>query len=129
MFKMSTFEESKSEPMVNSELDEDIVSRFSPQQALTYFNLYLKNAGSILESMARDFQNNDIESIRARAHKLKGSSMVIGATKMKELAAEIEKNAKENGKADAEKFEHLKEQFAQLVNLLKSRYNINFVQL
>ncbi len=128
MFKMSTFEDSKSEPMLDSQLDEDTVSHFSPQQVITYFNLYLKNANIIIESMARDFQNNDIEAIRSRAHKLKGSSMVVGATKMKELAAEIEKNAKENGKADAEKFEHLKEQFSQLVNLLKSRYNINFAQ-
>lgn len=114
--------------MLDSQLDEDIVSHFSPQQTLTYFNLYLKNAAVVIEGMARDFQYNDIESIRARAHKLKGSSMVVGAIKMREIAAEIEKNAKENGKADAEKFEHLKEQFTQLVSLLKSRYNINFVQ-
>jgi len=114
--------------MVNSELDEDIVSRFSHQQIVTYFNLYLKNAGIIIESMNQDFQNKDYESLRARAHKLKGSSMVVGALRIKEMASEIENEAKEKSKMDEHKFQQLKEQFIRLSDLLKIRYNISLDQ-
>ena len=114
--------------MTDSQLDEDVVSRFSHQQIVTYFNLYLKNAGIIIEVMGQDFKNKDYESLRARAHKLKGSSMVVGASRIKEMAAEIEHDAKEQNKADDEKFQQLKEQFIQLANLLRIRYNISFEQ-
>ena len=112
--------------MIDSQLDEEIVSRFSHQQIIIYFNLYLKNASVIIESMAPDFQNKDYESVRARAHKLKGSSMVVGAKKMRELASVIEQDAREKNRADEEKLDKLKEQFVQLINLLKIRYNISF---
>jgi len=124
--KTGIFDELKSQPMLNSQLDEDIVSRFSHQQVITYFNLYLKNASVIIDSMAEDIQNKDYESLRSRAHKLKGSSMVVGAGIMKELASAIEQHAKEKNKADIEKFEQLKDQFAELIHLLKIRYNISY---
>ena len=114
--------------MVDSQLDEDIVSRFSHQQIVSYFNLYLKNAGIIIENMNQDFQNKDYESLRARAHKLKGSSMVVGAIRIKEMAAEIENEAKEKNKIDKQKFQLLREQFIQLSELLKIRYSISLEQ-
>jgi len=117
--------ELKAKFMVNSYLDEDIVSRFSDDQVVTYFNMYLKNASLIIENLKDDFQTKDIESIKARSHKLKGSSMVVGAVRIKELSAEIENDAREKNKADNEKFELLKEQFNQLAYLLKIRYNIS----
>jgi hypothetical protein len=114
--------------MIDSQLDEDVVSRFSHQQIITYFNLYLKNAGIIIGNMGEDFQRNDYDSLRAKAHKLKGSSMVVGALRIKEMAAEIENDAKEKNKADGEKLQQLKEQFIQLADLLKIRFNISFEQ-
>ena len=111
--------------MLNSYLDEDVVSRFSDDQVITYFNMYLKNASLIIENLKGDFQTKDIESIISRAHKLKGSSMVVGAIQIQALSAEIELYAREKNKADIEKFELLKEQFNQLTDLLKIRYNIS----
>ena len=52
--------------------------------------------------------------------------MVVGAIQIQALSAEIEQDARDKNKADIEKIELLKEQFNQLVDLLKIRYNISF---
>jgi HPt (histidine-containing phosphotransfer) domain-containing protein len=112
--------------MNNKLLDENIVAQFSTKQINTYFSLYLKNAASIIDSLQKDVANNDIEAVRQRAHKLKGSSMVVGATSLRNLSSDIEKEAKENNTIDNEKVTELKTQFEQLANLLNQRYNLSF---
>ena len=67
-----------------------------------------------------------MEAVRQRAHKLKGSSMVVGAIAMKNLSHEIEEAVRDKKPVDAEKFQQLKDQFQQLADLLKNRYNLSF---
>jgi HPt (histidine-containing phosphotransfer) domain-containing protein len=112
--------------MNNKLLDENIVAQFSTKQINTYFSLYLKNAYSLIDSLKDDIANNDLESVRQRAHKLKGSSMVVGATTVRNLSSEIEESAKEKRPISSDKFNELKDQFEQLVNLLQNRYNLGF---
>jgi HPt (histidine-containing phosphotransfer) domain-containing protein len=110
----------------NKLLDENIVAQFSSQQINTYFSLYLKNANAIIESMMNDFQSNNMEAVRQRAHKLKGSSMVVGAIAMKTLSHEIEEAARDKKPIEPAKIQQLKDQFEQLTDLLKQRYNLSF---
>src|SRR5438552_16564055 len=112
--------------MTNTLLDENIVAQFSSQQINAYFSLYLKNASSLIDNLLIDFNNQNIEAVRQRAHKLKGSSMVVGAIAMKNLSHEIEEAAKDKKPIDPQKLQQLKEQFQKLADLLKSRYNLSF---
>ena len=112
----------------NKLLDENVVAQFSSKQINTYFSLYLKNANSLIDSLKNDIAKNDLESIRQRAHKLKGSSMVVGATSLRNLSSEIEEAAKDKQEVSTEKYDELKEQFDQLVNLLQNKYNLGFTR-
>jgi HPt (histidine-containing phosphotransfer) domain-containing protein len=107
-------------------LDENVVAQFSSKQINTYFSLYLKNAYSLIESLERDLANHDLEAIRQRAHKLKGSSMVVGATSLRNLSSEIEEAAKDHQEVGESKLHQLKEEFDQLAKLLHQRYNLSF---
>ncbi len=107
-------------------LDENIVAQFSTQQINTYFSLYLKNANAIIDNLQSDLDSNNIEAIRQRAHKLKGSSMVVGAMAMKNLAQEIEEAAKEKRPIEGEKLTQLKDSFQKLTDVLQQRYNLTY---
>jgi hypothetical protein len=52
--------------------------------------------------------------------------MVVGATTVRNLSSEIEESAKEKRPISSDKFNELKDQFEQLVNLLQNRYNLGF---
>ena len=106
-------------------LDENIIAQFSPQQINTYFSLYLKNATRLIESLQTDMQNKDLESIRQRAHKLKGSSMVVGAESIRNISQEIEEAAKSKEPVSEEKIQQLKDQFQLLSQTLKQRFNLS----
>ena len=110
----------------NKILDENVVAQFSSNQINTYFSLYLKNAQVLIENLQRDLQNNDLEAVRQRAHKLKGSSMVVGATVIKDISHEIEELAKDKEPIEEAKIEALRDNFNQLSDLLKQRYNLTF---
>jgi HPt (histidine-containing phosphotransfer) domain-containing protein len=112
--------------MTDKLLDENIVAQFSSQQINTYFSLFLKNANALISSLATDLEANNMEGVRQRAHKLKGSSMVVGAIAMKNLSHEIEEAARDKKEVEAEKVQKLKDQFQQLADLLQQRYNLSF---
>jgi HPt (histidine-containing phosphotransfer) domain-containing protein len=112
--------------MTNILLDENVVAQFSSNQINTYFSLYLKNANLLIDNILTDFQNHNFEGVRQRAHKLKGSSMVVGAVSLKEISHEIEEAIREKKPVDEEKVAQLREQFQQLADLLKKRYNLSF---
>jgi HPt (histidine-containing phosphotransfer) domain-containing protein len=107
-------------------LDENIVAQFSSQQINTYFSLYLKNATAIIDNLQADLESNNIEAIRQRAHKLKGSSMVVGAMAMKNIAQELEEAAKEKRDIEPAKLQELKNSFKNLTDILQQRYNLTF---
>ena len=107
-------------------LDENVVAQFSSQQINTYFSLYLKNAQSLIESLQKDIEANNLEAARQRAHKLKGSSMVVGATAMKAVSEEIESEARSKHPIPSSKIMELKNEFNQLASLLQQRYNLKY---
>jgi HPt (histidine-containing phosphotransfer) domain-containing protein len=112
--------------LINNLLDENVVAQFSSLQIKTYFSLYLKNANAIIENILVDFGNSNWDSLRQRAHKLKGSSMVVGAIAMKKISNEIEDAVRNNIAVEPEKIEELKEQYKQLADLLQNRFNVSF---
>jgi HPt (histidine-containing phosphotransfer) domain-containing protein len=107
-------------------LDENIVAQFSSNQINTYFSLYLKNASALIDNIIIDFKNSNFDAVRQRAHKLKGSSMVVGAVALKEISHDIEEAIREKKPLDEHKVEELRDQFQQLADLLKKRYNLSF---
>jgi HPt (histidine-containing phosphotransfer) domain-containing protein len=112
--------------MTNVLLDENVVAQFSSNQINTYFSLYLKNASTLIDNIAEDFKNHNLEAVRQRAHKLKGSSMVVGAVALKEISHDIEEAIRDKKEVDEQKVEDLRVQFQQLADLLKKRYNLSF---
>src|SRR2546427_12977328 len=89
-------------------LDENVVAQFSSHQINTYFSLYLKNAVILIDSLQKDLESNNLEAARQRAHKLKGSSMVVGATAMKAISEEIESEARSKQPVSPDKIRKLK---------------------
>jgi HPt (histidine-containing phosphotransfer) domain-containing protein len=110
--------------MENNVLDERLVSQFSPTQLNTYFGLYLKNAKELVEGIEKDYQANNMEVMRKRAHKLKGSSMTVGATSVREKAHAIEDAIKANAPVSEAMVADLKKEFDALKQALKEKYNI-----
>ena len=111
----------------NRLLDENIVSQFSAQQITTYFTLYIKNADVIIHNIHEEYEGKNMEALRQKAHKLKGSSMVVGAVTMKNLAQEIEESARDNQPIAPEKIHQLRDEFQQLSDLLSQRFNLHIV--
>ena len=56
-------------------------------------NEYLGDVGGQVSSLVEAIESGDTESIRARAHQLKGASASVGAEAMRYCAADIEKKA------------------------------------
>lgn len=111
--------------MDNKLLDENVVAQFSSQQVHTYFMMYMKNAKSLIDNIQKDLDGNDLNALRQRAHKLKGSSMVVGASSIKELAHEIEDLARENKPISQDQVGRLQSNYQSLSELLLQRYNIS----
>lgn len=105
-------------------LDENVLKQFSPSQLTTYFGVYLKNAKQLVEGIEKDLANQNFEVMRSRAHKLKGSSLTVGASAVREVAHAIEDRIKSSQPVEAEQVSKLKESFGQLTQLLKEKYNI-----
>lgn len=53
-------------------------------------SVFRKESKELIDEMKRATKNNDIELLKACAHKLKGSCGTIGAMELSDLAAEIE---------------------------------------
>ncbi len=64
---------------------------------------YLEDLSGQVEGLRQAIQEGDIESIKGRAHQLKGASASVGAEAMRFCAADIEKNATGGSLTDAEK--------------------------
>jgi len=110
--------------MNDSPLDANVVAQFSSQQIQTYFTLYLKNASNLIDNMMKDLSSGNNEVLRQHAHKLKGSSMVVGAVELKNLAGQIEDSVRENKPLDSASIQQLRQQFQVLAEYLKKRYNL-----
>lgn len=112
--------------MANHVLDDNIAGKFTPEQAKTYFSIYVKTAKEAIDGIEKDVQTGNLDVIKKRAHKLKGSSLTVGATDMKDKAHEIEDTAASGQPVDPAKVQELKSSFQELQNLLKEKYNLTF---
>ena len=78
--------------------------------------MFLEDARDHLAALKTQVEQNDADMIRRSAHTLKGSSSNIGATKMQEMAYQMELLAKEsvldNAKAHVAKMEEALEETA-----------------
>ena len=64
---------------------------------------YLADVGGQVSALREAIQAGNFESIRGRAHQLKGASASVGAEAMRFCAADIEKKAANGTLSDAEK--------------------------
>jgi HPt (histidine-containing phosphotransfer) domain-containing protein len=110
--------------MATPVLDENTLKQFSPTQLTTYFAVYLKNAKQLVEGIQKDMEMKNFDIMKARAHKLKGSSMTVGASTVRESAHDIENNIKTSLPVEQAHIDKLKECFIELTQVLKEKYNI-----
>jgi len=73
--------------------------------------LYLAEARSNLETLRAAFARREITEIHQTAHKLKGSSGFVGATRMMQISADLEQMARNGQAADETLLSQLEQEF------------------
>ncbi len=66
-----------------------------------YIDLYLKQAAGLVEQIGRHAAEGKSEALEAAAHKLKGSSLNIGARQLAEACLALEERGQKEDLADA----------------------------
>jgi signal transduction histidine kinase/CheY-like chemotaxis protein len=86
-------------------------------------DLYLLRSPTLLDEIHQGIETNNSKKLFQAAHALKSSSASIGATRVSELAYEIEKLGRENEVELAPSyFEKLKDNYQQLQLMLEGRF-------
>lgn len=105
-------------------LDEAILRNLDRDSLQRYFELYFKNAVKLIDELKGGVEGDDNEFMRQKSHKLKGSSIVVGAIVMKDRAWEVEELARDNQHISMDKITALTEGLAELKNELRENYAI-----
>ena len=77
-----------------------------------FIELYLKQAAGLVEQIGRHAAEGNCEKLEAAAHKLKGSSLNIGARQLAEVCQALEERGRDENLADA----------GELAERMQSRY-------
>ncbi len=64
-----------------------------------FIDLYLEQSGGLIDGIKRHAEAGDGGELRAAAHKLRGSSLNIGAVQVAEVCGELDKKRKRNDPA------------------------------
>jgi HPt (histidine-containing phosphotransfer) domain-containing protein len=105
-------------------LDETVIRNFSEEQRQKYFSIYLRNARALVDGIQKDLDLNNMEVLQKRMHKLKGSSLAIGASAVQFAAHDIEAAIKNGEIVKTELIEKLRLEFSRLESLIESNYAI-----
>ena len=99
-----------SEGKINIKIEDSDIAEIIP--------LFLRNVRADVAALKSSILNGDIESVRKRGHALKGSGGSYGLWRISELGAEIEKAAKDNNAAIAQKYVLELESFLDRLNVI-----------
>ncbi|PJE78054.1 hypothetical protein CI610_03013 [invertebrate metagenome] len=76
-----------------------------------------------VSEMEKAIVQNNFKSIHQLAHRMKGSTSILGAVKLQNIAVQLESMAhKKSGKNYYEQWEKLSEEFTQVVCALRKKY-------
>ncbi|MCI5054894.1 MAG: Hpt domain-containing protein [Flavobacteriales bacterium] len=104
--------------MINANLKED----FDDEFVSDLLKSYVKGGKESLENIQSAMTNDDHKSISFWAHKLKGSSRMIGAKQIEELSSSIEKRATNKDILLRDDIEDLGEKFDALVLFIENQF-------
>ena len=96
--------------------------RFKPAAIRELISTFIEHAGSQIADLERAMSQEDTEAISALAHSLKGSSGTIGASRMSDLCASLERQARETEMPTAvQDIADLAAEFDRVSGILESR--------
>jgi HPt (histidine-containing phosphotransfer) domain-containing protein len=104
--------------MINESLKED----FGDEFVSDLLKSYVKGGKESLENIQSAMSSKDLTSISFWAHKLKGSSRMIGAKSIEELSSSIEKRASNRDILLRDDIHDLGEKFDALVLFIENEY-------
>ncbi len=107
-------------------LNKMVISQFTPQQMNTYFSIFCRNADVMIGQIEQMTAAGNLPMLKGVAHKLKGSSLTVGATQIKELAHDIERSAAEGRNASSAHLAELHAAFDALKATLKKDHALTF---
>lgn len=86
-----------------------------------FIDIFFESVPADMDSLAAALQQNDLNMVRATAHRMKSSYSIMGAEWAIALCAEIEMSAKNGVETEKlpEKFKELSDKFAAMVGRLK----------
>jgi PAS domain S-box-containing protein len=93
--------EASPSPALNVAHVDQLQSDFSPKAFNGLIRVYLEQAGSLVKELNQAASEHDGERIAEAAHKLRGSSVTVGARALTELCATLEQQATEGDLAAA----------------------------
>ncbi|HEY9712900.1 MAG TPA: response regulator, partial [Chroococcales cyanobacterium] len=97
-----------------------LCDEYGDETAVRMLQLFLKRTPELLEVMEQEVQSADFDRLRASAHELKGSCLVVQIESMSSLSRALEEAAEtKNGAATSDILVDLKRKFATVRGLLE----------
>jgi len=90
-------------------------------EEIELFNIFLEQAETSLQELDNAFINKDELNWKKVAHRMKGSSMNLGADNLSNLCKIAEFGFEENPDAKLEMLEEIKESFNEVKDFIKER--------
>ena len=98
---------------ITADLEQDLLEEI--------FESYVRGGNASLQRVNDGLTNNDLSEISFGAHKLKGSSIGVGAKSIAKLAALIEQQAEEGNNELLTQVKELNQQFEEIKSFLKEK--------
>ncbi|MDZ4839143.1 MAG: Hpt domain-containing protein [Bacteroidota bacterium] len=108
-------------------IDDSNLSTLTNDQLFRYFTLYFKNAKILIQEIESAVAIEDFEVIRQKSHKLKGSSMVVGAVGMRQAAQDIEDIARNYKPLGPNLIENLQNNLLDLQEILSEKFKLSIL--
>lgn len=91
----------KTEDILDTEMLQSLINTLGKEQFTTLMDGFISKATEIIENINKTIETEDIPSLGARAHELKGMSGNFGMKQISNIAQEIEKTAKMSQKENS----------------------------
>jgi len=105
-------------------LNQEIIGRYDDQLLEDALKIYLEDGKATMEKLVNQFHENNSTEVKFWAHKLKGSSAMIGATSVADLSSFIEEKAKNNDLSFELELKQLQNDFVVLCQHISFTYKI-----
>ena len=105
-------------------LSEEIIGIYDEELLIEALKIFLVDGKESVNNIIKGLEDKDGDQIKFSAHKLKGSSGMIGAVEVSGVSKDIEDKARENDLEMKIEIEKLKSEFDKLIQYITSKYEL-----